>query len=267
MKIKAAMVVSALALLAACGGGGGSVSNAPPSTSPNVTTLKSYSDGAGVLSVRGTSENTVVGALDLQAAREVANGSMSLTVVPNSFTQSGTLYNISRTGVASNGQSVRTNTAGRFLNIAETEYASISYIIVNSNVGLAASASPVNGFPAGSHTYTGTSMLLSNYVDDGRAGNFTLTANFNTNTATMASTIPAGGGNPALFFSANDIAINQGTGVLSTTNATVGVQNGATEAATIYGNFAGTNATGVSGLVYSNDSSRANYAGAFYGTR
>jgi hypothetical protein len=71
MKLNASLAVSTVVLLAACGGGGGSVSNTPPSTSPDVTTLKSYSDGAGVLSVRGTSENTVVGALDLQAARDV----------------------------------------------------------------------------------------------------------------------------------------------------------------------------------------------------
>ena len=276
MKTYSSLAICSVALLAACGGGG-SVSDIPPSTSPNVVTLKSYNNGNGVLTAENTNlgtaggnANILVALSNLTAAREVASGTMNLQVVAGSAAQNGPFYVVTRTGTASNGASLVVSTAGENLNQSGTEYASISLVTVNNSIGLSSAGTPVNGIPTGTYSYSGTASVVDTVTGSAGDGTFTLTANFNNNTGTLAATIPAntpvGANNPAFFFSSNNLQINQSNGSFSSSNALIGQTGVTSNAASVNGYFAGTNATGVHGLVYTNDPTAPTYAGAFYGT-
>lgn len=271
------LATTAVLALAACGGGSSAVNNnptLPPSASPTVQTLKSYSDGSGVVSASpnlgnaGGPSNIIIAASDLTAAREVAAGTVNLQEVPGTAATNGRFYVIQRTGNASNGAALVVTTAGENLNVQGTEYAAISIVSINNSVGLSSGGSQVNGIPVGSYTYNGVASVVSGPVGD---GTFTLNANFNTNTGSIAATIPAnspaGGGNPSYFFGSNSLVINQADGSFTSSSSTIGRTGVDSHAASIEGYFAGTNAAGVHGLIYTNDPAAATYLGVFYGSR
>jgi hypothetical protein len=265
MKLKASLAISAVALLAACGGGSSGTSNNPTiSSSANINTLQTYSDGSGVISYEGT-ENGVAYATDVALAREVAAGTANLTVVPGTAAESGPFYVVIRSGTTSNGLPVVYSVAGEELNASGSEYVYVGLIEVGSEFGIDAGGTPVNGMPSGTFTYTGTSTILNEQaVSD---GTFTMSANFNTGTASIAATAPAVAGSGTFFFGSDDIAINNSNGSFSTNSASIGEIGIMSQAASIDGYFAGTNATGVSGLVYPNSFTTATYGGVFYGSR
>ena len=64
---------------------------------------------------------------------------------------------------------------------------------------------------------------------------------------------------------ADKMKIVPSTGAFSTDSATIGLSNGATESASTNGYFASSDAEGVDGLAYSNDTQ--NYTRAFYGKK
>ena len=272
------LATTAVLALSACGGGGTSDGSAlNPTTSLPVTTLKTYNDGSGVISAspdlgsEGGPSNVIVAAEDLIAAREVAQGTINSQVVPGSFATDGRFYVIQRTGTSSSGDSLIVTTSGENLNIQGTEYVAISTVSINNSQGISSAGSQVNGMPAGIFSYTGTASVIDAVGGTVGDGSFTMTANFDTNTGTIAATVPAnnpvGLNNPAFFFSANDIKISQADGSFSSTNAAIGKTGVTSESASLNGFFAGTNASGVHGLVYTNDAAAATYLGAFYGSR
>ena len=260
-------------LLSACGGS--AISTAVTVVDP-VITLKTYNDGSGVLAayydlgVSGGPSNITIASDDLASAREVLKGTLDLSV--NSSATSGNYYVISRSGTSSSGASILLVSGGENLNASGSEYASMSLIKIGSEYGITTSGSKVNGMPTGSYTYTGAASVLSlggatTGIGD---GTFTMAANFDNNTASVAATIPsnspAGSFNPAYFFASNSIIINQTDGSFSTSNATIGETDVSSNSASIKGYFAGTNAKGVHGQVFSN-SSTMNWLGSFYGSR
>ena len=270
-------------MLAACGGGGGgSASGSSNTTSPDaVTTLKSYDDGSGVLAVEsiyGSSAdvptNVLIGAPDLTAAREIALGTVNLEVVPGSASQSGPFYVVTRRGTASNGASLEVATVGENLNLSGTEYASISLVTADGELGIISGGTPLDGIPSdpsGPYTYTGNASVFSTATNVGGDGTFTLTADFSNNTGTLAATVPAnsstGANNPEFFFSSNDLKINPSDGGFSSSNALIGQSGVTSNAASVNGYFAGKDAAGVHGVVYTNDPTAPAYGGAFYGSR
>jgi hypothetical protein len=276
MKLNVTLTVCSIALLAACGGGSSAVNNNPTATT-NVQTLKSYSDGSGVLAAENTNlgtaggaANLLIAATNLTAAREVTLGNVNLQEVAGSAVSFGPFFVITRTGTASNGASLVVATVGENL-VSGTEYASISLVTIDNSRGLLSGGSPVNGIPSGTYTYSGTSSVIDNVNGSAGDGTFSLTANFTNNTGTLAATVPAntpvGSNNPAFFFSSNNLQINQSNGSFSSSNALIGQTGVTSNAASVNGYFAGTNATGVHGVVYTNDLTAPTYAGAFYGSR
>ncbi|WP_445808805.1 hypothetical protein [Yoonia sp.] len=272
-KISTMLATTAALALAACGGGSSDISNNPTATTA-VQTLKAYSDGSGVISASpnlgsaGGPSNLIIAASDLTAAREVASGTINLVEVPGASATFGQYYVVQRTGTASNGASLVVSTAGESLNIQGSEYAAVSLVEINNAIAISSSGSKVNGMPSGNYTYTGPASVMSGPIGD---GTFTMNANFNTNTGNIAATIPAnspaGSGNPGYFFSSNTLQINQTDGSFSSSDAAIGSTGVNSYSSSIKGYFAGTNATGVHGLIYTNDPSAATYLGAFYGSR
>jgi hypothetical protein len=209
--------------------------------------------------------NSTILTNNLTVAQEIALGSIALSVVPGSSTTNGAYYTVSRTGTASNGSTIRVETTGENLNQSGSEYVSASLITVGSSYGVSAAGTPVSGLPVGTHTYTGrASVIDASSVGD---GTFVMSANFNTNSATIASTVPSTDSNPAFFFSATSVQINPTNGQFSTSNALIGQTGATSEAASINGHFAGTNAVGVHGLIYTNNANAPTYVGTFAGSR
>jgi hypothetical protein len=272
MTIKKLAVIPAILAVSACGGGGGGGS----ASAPTAETLKTYNDGSGVLAAEEVDLSSAGGITNIQlvsednaSAREIVEGTINLTVVDGSAAQDGAFYQVSRTGTGSNGSSVKVATVGENLNYSGTEYASLSIVTIDGDVGLASGGTPVKGIPAGSFTYSGAASVIepANLGD----GTFTMSANFDNNTGSIAATIPensiAGSNNPEYFFSANDLSINQNDGSFSSPNARIGEQGVTSDDASINGYFAGTNASGVHGLVYTDNSESPTYVGGFRGSR
>lgn len=277
MKKNAALAVSAVALLAACGGGSSAVNNnptLPPSASPTVQTLKSYSDGSGVLSAEGIDlgganlSNMVIFATDVPVATEIVSGAISLSVVPGTSQTDGTSYYVQRTGTASNGTSLVIDSFGESLNLSGSEYASLSIVqLGNGDAAFNTAGTVVNGIPNGTFSYTGFATVADIVDGTGGDGTFTMQANFNSRTATIAATVPATNTTPQYFFSANDITINPTTGNFFSVDAAMGEANVSSQNSSINGYFAGTAATGVHGILYPNSTSNGRYFGGFYGSR
>ena len=276
---KLILTAPCLAMLAACGGSGTSNSPVGPTnpTVPAPVVLKSYTDGSGVVSANpnfgsaGGDSNLIVIASDVLAATEVAGGTINLSQV-GSQTNNGSYYVNTRTGTASNGSTLQIVTAGESLNLSGSEYAAISIVTINSNsIGISSAGSEASQIPQGTYTYTGTASVLDLGSANIGDGSFSLTANFNSNTANIAATIPAnspqGNTNPAYFFSANGMQIDQSDGSFASSNGLIGATGVTSESASVNGYFAGSGATGVHGVAYSNAQNTPSYIGAFYGSK
>ena len=260
--IRLDLVLVCLFALSACGGGG---------TVSTPIVLKNYSDGSGVvvgspdMGDAGGPSNLVIAASNVQVAKEVAGGSLDLTAI--SQTVNGQYYVVTRTGVASNGAALEIITAGKTLNAYSNDYAAVSIVSVNGELGVLSAGSKPSNLPNGSFSYSGTSSVLTDTeVGD---GTFTLTANFNNQSANIVANIPAnsvGGNTLPYFFSANNMAINTNDGSFFTRSGLIGVTGQTSKSASIKGYFAGSNATGVHGMAYGNSNS-ADIMGVFYGSR
>lgn len=271
--ISTMLATTAALALAACGGGGGDgdgdggssggVGNNPAEIS--FGTLKSYSDGSGVFSAADSEFNSVVASTSVAKIKQILSGSVDLNEVPGSYQEAGTLYSYSLTGTTADGLTVIIGTGGEDINLLGDEYVQVSVFQIGNDIGIGSSGSPVKGLPTGSYTYFGTASVMDS--NTGADGTFTMTANFDNNTGSIAATIPSGINNPAMFFGSNNLSINQTNGNFTTSNALIGETGVTSEAASINGYFVGTNALGVHGVVFPNAANRPNYLGAFYGSR
>ena len=251
--------------VSACGGG---------TTGPSsyVTTVKTYADGSGVLAsskadANGNPAKYIIVSKDLATATDVANGAYEL--IATSSSQNGNYYTVDREGAASNGQALRVLTFGENLNASGSEYASMSVVTVNNQPGLLTSGAAASALPSGTYSYRGAVNIIENMAVVIGSGTFTLTADFDTNTATLTAATPASSStnNIGYFFSGSDMPIDQSEGSFSTSSGLIGVTGGASESASVEGYFAGTAAKGVHGLAYTNDTATPDLVGAFYGSR
>lgn len=274
-QISPMLATTVVLALSACGGGSSTINNNPTAA---IQTLKSYSDGSGVLSAEqidlagsGSIANILIAASDITAAQQVASGSINLQEVAGTAATNGQFYVVTRTGTASNGASIEVATVGENLNFLGTEYTSISLVSINNSLGVMSGGTPVNGIPSGTYSYSGAASVVDAINGTAGDGTFTLSANFNTNMGTLAATIPSnsptGANNPAFFFSSNNLQINQSNGSFSSANALIGQTGVNSNGASVNGYFAGTGASGVHGVIYTNNPSTPTYAGAFYGSR
>jgi hypothetical protein len=261
MRLKSALAVSAVAMLAACGGGSSAISN-DPTTTDRIQTLKSYSNGSGAFSFQSPNLNVAVFSTDTEKHKaDLLSGVRSSTPVPGSSFSSGSLYEVSSTGVFRNGRS--SDSTARRIYLSPTSLDHVE--IVTSRIGSdtsnwTSSGTPVNGLPTGSFNYNGITFV-TDALGSSR-GQFTLSADFNNNTGSISGSSAVGH-----FFSSENLQISRANGEFSSSTARIGETGVTSDSATINGFFAGQNAAGVHGVVFTNDTDAASYVGIFAGSR
>lgn len=254
MKVKFACSFSALALLAACGGSSdGSAAN-PTVSAPTV--LKVFSDGAGIARVEATENGTTLSAnvmsADVQAYSPDMLSAVDLSNVSfSSSNQYGSFYDgiITVNGLPAYLLIYQDDMGKVLLGYGETAY---------GNAAIAA-GEKVSGIPTGTYVYNGTNVIGfrdGSYFED---GTFAMNVNFSTGTASLS------GSTPNSTIGGTGISVNTSNGTFSGSNLTLS-GNGLTSTASIYGNFHGAGATGVTGL-YADNGSNPVIAGAIAGTR
>ena len=199
-------------------------------------------------------------------AKEILNSTIAWDEPkPNRPEDSKKSYTIERTGTDETGRSVKIKTHGDTL--TETgEFVAIHEIVTGLDTGLQSAGTPVSELPEGTHLYSGTAIIRKDSDKNMQGkGAFHMTADFQKNEVRIDAVTSADADNniAGMYFSADKMKIVPSTGAFSTNS--IGLSNGATESASINGYFAGTDAEGVHGLAYSNDTQ--NYTGAFYGKK
>ena len=212
--------------------------------------------------------NAVLSSTDPSLAKEILNGAITWEIPkPNRPESSKTSYTIERNGTDKIGRIVEIKTHGDTL--TETgEFVAIHEIVTGLDTGLQSAGTPVSELPEGTFLYSGTAIIRKGSDKDMQGkGTFQMKADFQKNEVRIDAVTSADADNniAGMYFSADKMKIVPSTGAFSTDSATIGLSNGATESASISGYFAGTDAEGVHGLAYSNDTQ--NYTGAFYGKK
>ena len=259
MTVKKLAILPAILALSACGGGsGGGTANPVVSYS----TLKVFSDGAGVGS--GVSEDgskavfiapeiatTVAEASDV-TQQDIADINVSdfpvvQTLSTNANLREGTL---TVDNVTVNVTAVEDLGGEAGLVILE---------IPNALSAGMATGTALTGNPIGTQTYSGTmTMGVRGVSPNQELGSFTMGADFNNETYTFngSTTNNSLSGNGVIDIEAGTFSSNN----LSATT------NGTNRTATMYGQLHGNDAKSVSGVFHTNENS-ADYAGGFVGSR
>ena len=212
--------------------------------------------------------NAVLSSADPSLAKEILNGTIKWDATePNRPENSKESYTIESSGYDESSRHVKIKTRGDTLTKAG-EFVAIHELNTGGKIGLQSAGTPKTGsdLPKGSQRYEGKVIIRKNNNPDTQlSGDFFMGVDF-TNAKVDYIDADAGKGDEKLIFkadSADDMMIDRLSGAFSTDSATIGLSNGATESASINGYFSGTDAEGVHGLAYSNDTQ--NYTGAFYG--
>jgi len=255
MKAIKFLSVAAISFVSACGGG--TTSATAKSATANFTTLKAFSDGAGV--GRGVaSDGTQLVFIAPDVAEVVASANQAdpaylqfsdfaiMETLPTAVIREGT---ITVEGVVANITIVEDN--GGEAGIIYMQIPGVADAVF-------ASGSAFGAAPNGSFTYNGVHIIQSRFVGDGEAGTFSLSADFNNRTfsyngSTLSSSLSGSG----------TIDTVNGRFASNTLNSNVG---GDTAFATMYGQLHGDSAQSVSGVFHTNESDPS-YGGAFVGSR
>lgn len=262
MQARILWALTAVGVLAACGGGGGGVTT--PSPAVTFSTLKSFSDGAGVGRGVATDGTEVVFiAPDISELVTAANQSSSSPLVDVQFSDFAVTETLSTAVVREGTISFGGEVAAVLIIEDNSGEAGVVYLDVpNYGTAVFATGSAYGAAPSGQFTYNGVNTI-TNRIDTGGAGDFALTANFTNGTFTY---------NGNFSYGASDSASLTGTGTIDTVNGRLDSSNlsanvaGSTSAATMYGQLHGTSAEAVSGVFHTNEAN-PNYAGAFVGSK
>lgn len=243
--------------LTACGGGG------VVSEGYGLKTVAQSSDGEDAL-IRiydGAGTEKMVGVGTLTAVETARSGSTAgWTSISES--QDGDLYYFERSTVMSNGGDLVVIGAGENLNASGTEYVSMFLGYTDDGVAIFATGTPSTSLPNGNYNYQGTATFIDSTSDVlGEDGTFGMSVNFGAATASIT------GASDNYIFTDSQITINATNGEFSSTSATLGPRNGVKVPATLEGNFYGSNATGVGGVVVSDLSQDDGYLSVFKGSR
>lgn len=259
MIYKTILTIPVVLLVAACGGGGGG-GGGDVSTTANFTTLRAFSDGAGV--GRGiTSDGTqaVFIAPDIAVTVEAANESANTLGSDVQLSDLPVVATLDTAVVREGAATIN----GIVANVTIVEdnggEASLVYIEI-PNVGDAVQAigSAFGAAPNGTFIYNGVHVIADRYFGGAEDGVFTLSTDFANNTFTYS----AATSNTSL----------SGNGVIDTIDGRFASNNltsnafGDTGTATMYGQLHGNSAQSVSGVFHTNESDPF-YAGAFVGSR
>lgn len=268
MTVKASLAVSAVALLAACGGGGGSVSNTPPSTSPNPAdeisvNVRNHSSGKHIYIGDEIDENQMrrfAAAVTNQATLEfiyTGDSTQAVNIINNSYWDQNQYGRFRKIDFSAGGQNYSTTI---YFDDQTAEAVTVSGIFLAGTPNVVADGARLTSLPTGQFTYRG-GLIQSTQVNSFSSGTFTMLADFNTATADLAANTSTN------TISATNIPINVNTGTFASNNLTIvcgfciGVP---TYTAQLDGSFTGANASGVVG-VYS--TTAGEIVGGFAGVR
>lgn len=249
------------ACLAACGG-----SSTSSTETARFTTLKQFSDGAGV--ARGTfadGTETVFIASNVAGVVSAANKIVDASVGATTTYRSQAFSDIPISETLSTAV-VRRGTvtlAGQSVNVLIVEDnsgdAGLVYLSASGGDVLTASGAGFGTAPSGAFTYNGVHIIAERSVGgSAQTGTFSLTADFDNKTfsysGTTASSSLTGNG-----------TVDTTSGRLTSSDLS-SVANGFKSSATMYGQLHGSSAQATSGVFHTNESD-PNYAGAFAGSR
>lgn len=244
-------------LLSACGG-----SSTSGNETARFTTLKTFSDGAGI--ARGVTSS---GKEALYVTGSVQSVVASANANPN-LDPDDPFKNLPVTGRADYGD-IRSGTVtieGTAVYAVIIEDDGGDAKLLYANVGgevdmLGATGSAYGSAPNGTYSYKGTHVIGDRYNGGSEIGTFTMSANFNNKTfsytgATTSSALSGSG------------AINTASGRFRSNNMAYRVQatDNDSGTATLYGQFHGSSAQSTSGVFNTNEADPY-YAGGFAGSR
>lgn len=255
MIYKTILTIPVVLLVAACGGGGGG-----DSASVNFTTLKAFSDSAGVgRGVASDGTETVFIAPDIAEVVASANASSDVPLDDIQFSDFAITQTLETAVVREGTVTIEGEVANVLIVEDNSGEAGLVYLEFPGFAdAVFASGSAFGTAPNGTFTYNGVHVIADRFNGGAEDGNFTLTANFNNRT-----------------FNYNGGTLNSsltGNGVIDTANGRFSsgslVSNAGSDVGTasMYGQLHGNAAQSVSGVFHTNESDPF-YGGAFVGSR
>jgi hypothetical protein len=177
--------------------------------------------------------------------------------------ETGTGYELERTGVNSSGDTFRASTSGLNLNLSGTEYVSLSVVQAAENVSLLTTGTTVVSLPEGTFSFNKSINGLLGVQDTLEPLNqLNLTANF----TNLSGSLTAVSDN--LYMSSTNFEINSQTGSFSGGVSEIGELNTTfSVSADILGAFAGRNAGAVHGFMYNDGENVEDGIGIFMAHR
>ena len=256
--LKKLMIIPAILTVAACGGGGGggetSVTNGR--SNPTPTVLKTFGDGAGIARAEITTNGQTVSANVMAGDINNYNTDPTGVIDPSSVNYSGSnQYGDFYAGTTTlNGITVDVvyyeDDAGETF---------IGYLEGNGTNAALAGGYKVSNIPSGTYNYAGTNIIGFRDGSYFEEGTFAMAVDFTNGTAGLT------GSTNSSTISGQGIQVNTANGTFSSNNLTLS-GNGLSSSASIYGNFHGSGATGVTGL-YADNGNVPVVAGAIAGRR
>ncbi|MFU8864640.1 MAG: hypothetical protein ACNA7O_12060 [Rhodobacterales bacterium] len=254
------LALPAVSLLAACGGSStsssGSITTPPPTVT--YTTLRAFSDGAGVgRGVASDGTETVFIAPDIAEVVAIANQNDPVSDIQFS---DFAVVDTRPTAVIRQGTITIEGQVANVTIIADNggEAGLIYLDIPGYGDAVFAAGSAFGTAPNGSFTYNGVHVVADRFFGGSEDGTFSLTADFNNQTfsyngSTLSSSLSGSGTIDTVNgrFSSNTLSSNVGSD---------------TGTASMYGQLHGNSAQSVSGVFHTNESDPF-YAGAFVGSR
>lgn len=257
-----------VALLTACGGsGGGDVS-----ANANFTTLRIFSDGAGVgQGVASNGTQTVFIAPNIVDAVALSNQNNPVSDIQ--FSE----FPIVETGETAVMRRGSLLVEGQVADVTIVEdrgrEASLVYLVSeNLTEEFFAVGSAFGSAPNGAFTYNGVHIIEDRFSGIKTHGTFALTANFSDKTFNYNGDSSTVSIETSTRIITENISTLSGSGTIDTINGRFSSNNlssnvgGGTGTATMYGQLNGSSAQSVSGVFHTNEGDPF-YAGAFVGSR
>ena len=220
------------------------------------------STGRGVVSSEGffggAESNLIILSEDAQDTKNILQSATNWTNQGGTNFEDGS-YMMELTAYSADGKPIYVVIVGQCLN-SDCENATNSIMEHDGNVSLIAGGDPIKQLPNGTFVYTGDVGVTTQDITEDEAGGFSLTANFNNRTGQVV------GATDSYYFSGGNLTINPATGRYDDSNGSIGRNGGSTATATVSGYFTGSNAEGVTGLVYSDLTKSEYLVGQFYGS-
>lgn len=261
--MKNTLILIACAMVASSCGGGGSLSDLDSSYDNSGInsneTIKQFSDGSAVVATKGNIKSlatidepsyyfSITNEPD--SLIQTFNGAVNLRVTDSTDFGGTNYYRYVYDGTTSQGKNIEAVSIGYFLDGSGNQVSVTVATLNNDEVFLLSSGTLAKTLPAGKHIYSFGDIIMA-YRDSGAETSFdkiTVAVDFDKSTGSLVAETDS------MFASADGFLINKANGTFSGTDATIGFKGGSDRsAADIIGGFSGVGATGVHGLIYTDE--------------